>query len=82
MKKSEGMVPPTLVRADDGQKGDFGPSPSSFMEAGTTCGFRMRSGGAPKRSVAASTVSRAKPALQRGSRIARPTPALLRDNSG
>jgi hypothetical protein len=32
--------------------------------------------------VAASTVSRAKPALQRGSRIARPTPALLRDNSG
>ena len=35
MKKSDGIVPPTLVLAEEGQKGDFGPPPSSCMEVGT-----------------------------------------------
>ena len=43
MKKFDGMMPPTLVFADDGKNGDFGPPPSSSMEVGTTSGLRMRS---------------------------------------
>ena len=39
MKKFDGMMPPVLVCADDGQNGDFGPPPSSSMEAGATSGF-------------------------------------------
>ena len=35
MKKSDGMSPPTLVLSEEGQKGDFGPAPSSSMETGT-----------------------------------------------
>ena len=41
MKKLEGMMPPVLVLADDGQNGDWGPPPSSSMEVGVTTGFRM-----------------------------------------
>ena len=54
MKKLEGMRPPVLVRAEEGQNGERGPSPSACMETGTTLGFRMRSGGVPKRSERAS----------------------------
>ena len=43
MKKFDGMMPPTLVFADDGKNGDFGPPPSSCMEAGTTSGLTIRS---------------------------------------
>ena len=43
MKKFDGMMPPTLVFADEGKNGDFGPPPSSCMEAGTTSGLTMRS---------------------------------------
>ncbi len=45
MKKSEGIRPPVLVFADDGQKGDFGPAPSSAIETGTTGELRMWFGG-------------------------------------
>src|SRR5260370_23449708 len=45
MKKSDGIRPPVLVRADDGQNGDLGPSPSSVMDMGTISGLRMRSFG-------------------------------------
>src|ERR1700710_3323732 len=43
MKKFDGMMPPTLVFADDGKKGDFGPPPSPSMEVGTISGLTMRS---------------------------------------
>src|SRR6185369_8409952 len=43
MKKLDGMMPPTLVFADDGKNGDFGPPPSSCIEAGTISGLWMRS---------------------------------------
>src|SRR6185295_6342490 len=42
MKKLEGMMPPTLVFADDGKNGDFGPPPSSAIAVGTMSGFLMR----------------------------------------
>jgi hypothetical protein len=45
MKKFEGIMPPTLVLADDGKNGDCGPPPSWFMDAGTIKGFRIRSSG-------------------------------------
>src|ERR1700712_1724781 len=45
MKKFDGMMPPTLVFADDGKNGDFGPPPSSCMEAGTTSGLTILSFG-------------------------------------
>jgi hypothetical protein len=45
MKKFDGIVPPTLVAADDGQNGDFGPPPSSSIDTGTTFGLLMRSCG-------------------------------------
>src|ERR1700759_2433243 len=45
MKKFDGMMPPTLVFADDGKNGDFGPPPSSSMEVGTTRGLTMWPGG-------------------------------------
>src|SRR5579884_2327861 len=45
MKKLDGMMPPILVFADEGQKGDFGPPPSSAMETGTILGLRIVSSG-------------------------------------
>src|SRR5438270_5235205 len=45
MKKLEGMMPPTVVFADEGKNGDFGPPPSSSVDAGTTRGFWMRATG-------------------------------------
>ena len=45
MKKFDGMMPLTLVFAEDGQKGDLGPAPSSSMETGTTRGFAIAIGG-------------------------------------
>jgi hypothetical protein len=39
------MVPPTLVRADEGKNGDEGPAPSSSMVEGALSGFTMRSDG-------------------------------------
>jgi hypothetical protein len=36
MKKSDGIVPPTFVFADDGQNGDFGPCPSACMLIGVS----------------------------------------------
>ena len=42
MKKLAGMIPRTLVSADDGKKGLEGPRPSSFIDAGTTVGFSIR----------------------------------------
>src|SRR3954466_8179050 len=45
MKKFDGMIPPTLVAAEEGKKGDFGPPPSSVMEVGTIRGLRMWSSG-------------------------------------
>ena len=56
MKKSAGMMPPTLVREEAGQKGDFGPSPSSVMESGTIFGLTIRSLGKPRRRAAAMKV--------------------------
>ena len=44
MKKFDGMMPLTLVFADDGQKGDFGPAPSSSIEMGTMRGFAITTG--------------------------------------
>src|SRR3954465_3943971 len=72
MKKLDGMRPLVLVRADDGQKGDLGPSPSACMEAGTTFGLRMRSGAGPRRSARARAAATARAGVQRGRRIARP----------
>src|SRR3954452_23473796 len=43
MKKFDGMMPPTLVFADDGKNGDFGPPPSPCIEVGTMSGLTMRS---------------------------------------
>src|ERR1700732_879027 len=61
VKKSAGMMPPTLVLADDGKNGDFGPPPSSFIDTGTAVGLWMRiavSGGARRQPViAADTTS-------------------------
>ena len=34
MKKFEGMMPPTLVFADEGKNGHFGPPPSSCIGRG------------------------------------------------
>ena len=45
MKKFDGMMPPTLVFADEGKNGELGPPPSSFMDAGVTDGLTMRSFG-------------------------------------
>ena len=47
MKKLEGMVPPTLVFEADGQKGDFGPPPSSSIEVGMIREFAILVGGVP-----------------------------------
>ena len=41
-KKSAGMMPSTLVFADDGKKGLSGPAPSSCMVAGGSVGLTMR----------------------------------------
>src|SRR3954454_7428951 len=56
MKKFDGMMPPTLVFADEGKNGDFGPPPSPCIEVGTTSGLTMRSlglGFALRQSIAA-----------------------------
>src|SRR6202023_3931743 len=45
VKKSAGMMPPTLVLAEDGKNGDFGPPPSSLIDAGTIVGLWMRIAG-------------------------------------
>src|SRR3954469_1337539 len=42
LKKFDGMMPPTLVFADEGKNGDLGPPPSSCIEVGTTSGLTMR----------------------------------------
>src|ERR1035441_4472014 len=41
MKKFEGMMPPTLVLADAGKNGDFGPPPSMSGLNGGTIGFTI-----------------------------------------
>src|SRR5438445_256099 len=43
MKKLEGMMPPTVVLAEEGKNGDCGPPPSSVIARGALSGFRMRS---------------------------------------
>src|SRR5579864_536977 len=45
VKKSAGMMPPTLVLAEDGKNGDFGPPPSSLIDTGTIVGLWMRIAG-------------------------------------
>jgi hypothetical protein len=42
MKKVDGMVRPTLVFADEGKKGLFGPAPSPSMLIGGVIGLTMR----------------------------------------
>ena len=42
MKKFEGMMPPTLVWAEAGKNGDFGPPPSPSIVSGGLAGFTMR----------------------------------------
>src|ERR1051326_2442542 len=42
MKKLDGMMPPTLVLADEGKNGDFGPPPSPFIVTGALSGFTIR----------------------------------------
>ena len=45
MKKFDGMMPPTLVFADEGKNGEPGPPPSPSMDAGADDGLTMRSFG-------------------------------------
>ncbi len=45
MKKFAGMIPPTLVFADDGKNGELGPPPSPCIDSGGTDGFTIRSSG-------------------------------------
>ena len=42
MKKLAGMMPPTLVSAEDGKKGLLGPAPSPSMLTGGSTGLTMR----------------------------------------
>ncbi len=42
MKKFDGMMPPTLVWAEAGKNGDFGPPPSPSIASGGLAGFTMR----------------------------------------
>src|SRR6059036_1738832 len=42
MKKLAGMIPPTLVRADEGKNGVCEPPPSSSIRAGTRLGLSIR----------------------------------------
>src|SRR5262245_10132749 len=42
MKKVAGMIPLTLVFADEGKKGLFGPAPSSAIVVGGVTGFTIR----------------------------------------
>src|SRR5262245_15041660 len=42
MKKLAGMMPPTLVFADDGKKGELGPPPSPAIDTGAVAGLAMR----------------------------------------
>ena len=48
MKKLAGMMPPTLVLAEEGKNGDCGPPPSSCGDAGALVGLRIRSFGLGK----------------------------------
>src|SRR5579862_4395983 len=73
MKKSEGIKPPVLVFAEDGQNGDFGPAPSSVIESGGDAGLWMRACGSVARAAAAAIAKVAMAVRQRGSSIARPT---------
>jgi len=43
MKKFDGMIPPTLVLAEEGKNLELGPPPSSCIVAGTWRGLRIRS---------------------------------------
>src|SRR5215467_5155184 len=45
MKKLDGMMPPTLVFADEGKNGDLGPPPSSSIDTGVLRGLTIRSVG-------------------------------------
>src|SRR6476619_4529634 len=45
VKKSDGIVPPTLVCADDGKNGFDGPPPSCSIEIGAVAGLTIRSAG-------------------------------------
>src|SRR5215469_1346751 len=65
IKKSDGIRPPVLVLAAEGQNGDLGPAPSPSIDAGTTSGLRIRSAGLPNRIAAAQTASRISAARQR-----------------
>src|SRR6266566_9121544 len=42
MKKFDGIVPPTFVRADEGKNGLEGPSPSPSIVGGGSSGLTMR----------------------------------------
>src|SRR5438477_10905932 len=42
MKKSAGIVPPTLVPADEGKNGLVGPPPSPSIASGGSIGFTIR----------------------------------------
>src|SRR4051794_37594280 len=42
MKKFDGIIPPTLVFAEDGKNGDCGPPPSPCMVSGGFTGLTMR----------------------------------------
>src|SRR5437868_2683339 len=67
MKKFEGMVAPVFVLDDEGQKGDFGPAPSSLIETGTRMGLVIRALG--------SGWTRSTTAARTGSRRAASPPA-------
>src|SRR5436309_8961662 len=86
MKKFDGMMPPTLVFADDGKNGDFGPPPSSRIEVGTTSGLTMRALGSGwalrQRAIAAGKATSSTAAATNAwrSRV-HPPPAALRRQS-
>src|SRR5580765_3002194 len=42
MKKFDGMIPPTLVFADEGKNGDCGPPPSPAIVTGGFIGLTIR----------------------------------------
>ena len=48
MKKFAGMMPPTLVSADEGKNGFCGPAPSPSMFSGGRRGFAMRMVSGPR----------------------------------
>ena len=75
MKKFAGMVRPTLVSADEGKNGLFGPAPSASIVAGAVAGFTIRSRRGPSvRSLTASTT----PATSAASATASPAQSSVR----